>query len=139
MNNKGQAVFSEYVMIFFVVIAAAVAMTVYLQRGLQARIHDERNYIINLVSNSTVCDADCMKATGGSISYEYEPYYAEMLSDVVRNEVEKVGKTSGNPQVLGAIYYKSINQATQSVSTSNQLPPECADDVKNKPSYCTNF
>ena len=40
MNKKGQSVFSEYVMIFFVVIAAAVAMTTFVQRSFEARLHD---------------------------------------------------------------------------------------------------
>ncbi len=77
MNNKGQAVLSEYVMIFFVVIAALVAMTTFVQRGFEARIHDARNFMINAVINSSVCDANCLAATGGNISYEYEPYYLQ--------------------------------------------------------------
>ena len=60
MNNKGQSILSEYVMIFFVVIAAAVAMTIFVQRGFEARIHDARNFMINSVINSSVCDANCL-------------------------------------------------------------------------------
>ena len=140
MNNKGQAVLSEYVMIFFVVIAAAVAMTTFVQRGFEARVHDARNFMVDSVVNSGACDANCMMATGATgnqIPYEYEPYYAQILSDVGNNKQENAGETPGNAQVLGAIYTKSTNEATTTISTSNQMPPECAG--ANPPSYCSNF
>jgi len=129
MNNKGQAVLSEYVMIFFVVIAAAAAMTTFIQRGFEARIHDTRNFMINSVINSGACDANCLKAAGAAgnqIPYEYEPYYAQMLSDVQHNEAENTGATTGNAQVMGAVYTRSLNEATKIISTSSQLPPKCA-------------
>lgn len=142
MNNKGQAVLSEYVMIFFVVIAAVVAMTTFIQRGFEARVHDARNFVADAVTNSGACDANCLNAagiTGNQIPHEYEPYYAQMLSDVASNKQEDAGTTTGNAQVLGAVYTKSTNEATATISTSNQLPPECADGVNPKPSYCSNF
>ncbi len=129
MNNKGQAILSEYVMIFFVVIAAAVAMTTFIQRGFEARVHDARNFMINSVINSGACDANCLRATGAAgnqIPYEYEPYYAQMLSDVGHNEEENAEATAGNAQVIGAIYTKSLNEETKTISTSSQLPPGCA-------------
>ena len=125
MNNKGQAVLSEYVMIFFVVIAVAVAMTVFLQRGFEARIHDARNFMINSVMNNEVCDINCVQAAGGNIHYEYEPYYAQTISETGHNEQERTGATTGNPQALGAVYIKSTNEATTTNSTSYQLPAGC--------------
>jgi hypothetical protein len=127
MNNKGQSILSEYVMIFFVVIAAAVAVTTYVQRSFEARVHDARNYMIDAVNKSSVCDANCMAATGGSISHEYEPYYSEMVSDAVQNESDSTGAGAGNRQVLGAKYFKNLNEETQTTSTSVQLPPGCTD------------
>jgi len=141
MNNKGQAILSEYVMIFFVVIAAAVAMSTFVQRSFEARIHDARNFMVSAVTNSGACDANCLKATGaagGQIPFEYEPYYAQMLSDVAHNEDVKAGATTGNPQSLGAVYTKSSNEQTKIISTSTQLPPGCADGVSPKPSWCGN-
>jgi len=129
MNNKGQAILSEYVMIFFVVIAALVAMTTFVQRGLEARIHDARNFMINSVVNSGACDANCLKATGAAgnqIPYEYEPYYSIMAAGVQKNQQDTTGATTGNAQVLGAIYTRSSNEATQINSRSTQLQPECA-------------
>ncbi len=139
MNNKGQAILSEYVMIFFVVIAAVAAMTTFVQRGFEARVHDARNFMINSVMSSGACDANCLSATGAAgkqIPYEYEPYYAQVLSDVGKTQVENAGATTGNAQVIGAVYTKSMNEATTTVSTSKQLPPGCADGVNPKPSWC---
>ena len=125
MNNKGQAILSEYVMIFFVVIAAAVAMTTFVQRGFEARIHDARNFMINSVANSGACDANCLQAAGGNIAYEYEPYYAVSDASVWQNQQDAIGATTGNAQVLGAKYLQSSNEATQTIGNSTQLPP-CA-------------
>ena len=122
MNNKGQAILSEYVMIFFVVIAALVALTTFVQRGFEARIHDARNFMINSVTNSGACDANCLQATGGNIFYEYEPYYSIMAANVQKNQQDTTGAT----QALGAVYTGSSNEATQTNSTDCQLPPECA-------------
>jgi hypothetical protein len=146
MNNKGQSIFSEYVMIFFVVIAAAVAMTTFVQRGFEARIHDARNYLITTVNSA--CDANCMNATGAnSIPFEYEPYYEQFLSTVQNYERDASGATLGTPvkgpyssspliEGVGAIYLKAVNGEANSNSTSNQLPPECAG--ANPPPYCGN-
>ncbi len=130
MNNKGQAILSEYVMIFFIVIAAVAAMTTFVQRGFEARIHDARNFMINSVVNSGACDANCLSATGAvgnQIPYEYEPYYAQMLSDVGHNEQVNAGATTSSVNwSIGAVYTKSLNEETNTVSTSTQLPPKCA-------------
>ena len=101
MNNKGQTVLSEHVMVFFVVIAAIVAMTIFVQRSFEARIHDARNFMINGIMNSDVCDANCLAATGNAIHYEYEPYYAFSDSFVSQNKVDNQGAASGNSQVIG--------------------------------------
>jgi len=127
MNNKGQSILSEYVMIFFVVIAAAVAMTVFVQRGLEARVHDARNFMVDSVVKSGACDADCLKAAGGSISHEYEPYYAQMVSDVNHNQADTATAGQGNAQVLGVTYTKNSKDTTKTITTSSQLPPGCAD------------
>ena len=137
MNNKGQSILSEYVMIVFVVIAALVAMTVYVQRGLEARVHAARNYMVDSVLNSGACDANCLSATGGSISREYEPYYALMLTSVSQKAQDNAGITVGNAQVLGVIYARTSNEATKSISTSCQLPPECAQNPP--PDYCSSY
>jgi uncharacterized protein (UPF0333 family) len=126
MNNKGQTILAEYVMIFFVVIAAATAMTTFVQRGFEARVHDTRDFAINSVLSNSVCDANCVRAAGGNIFYEYEPYYAAMTSDVQQNQASNTEATAGNIQVIGGVYRNSLNEATTTNSVSYQLPPACA-------------
>jgi len=129
MNKKGQSILAEYVMIFFVAVAALVAMTLLVQRSFQARIHDARNYMTESVTNTGACDANCLAAagiTGNSIPHEYEPYYAQMLSDVQQNDIDNASIRQGNPQSIGAIYSKSVNHTTDTVSSSAQLPSGCA-------------
>jgi len=135
MNKKGQSVFTEYVMIIFAVIAVVVAMSTFVQRGFEGRIHDARNYLINAVSN--VCDANCQEATGSkTIPTEYEPYY-ELYNAIVENDQnEMTGATSGNSQILGAIYIKKESGASSTSSTSDQLPPACAGP--NPPICCSD-
>jgi len=139
MNNKGQSILSEYVMIFFVVIAALVAMTSFIQRGLEARVHDARNYMINSVANSAVCDANCLQAPGGKISYEYEPYYSQLIADVYQNSQESTGDARGKAWSIGAVYTKATNDATKSISKSIQLPPACADGANSGAVNCASL
>lgn len=139
MNKKGQSILSEYVMIFFVVIAALVAMTSFVRRGLNARIHDARNYMIDSVSNNNVCDANCVQAAGGKIAYEYEPYYTQMIADVYQNSQASTGITNGSAAEIGAIYTKSLNNLTRGTSTSFQLPPACADGANSDIVNCANL
>jgi hypothetical protein len=134
MNNKGQTVLSEHVMIFFVVVAALVTMTTFVQRGFEARIHDARNFMINSVMNNNVCDSNCMAATGNQIGNEYEPYYTQLISDTERNEEEYKGATQGSPAAIGAIYVNTMNEESKTFSISGQLPSECAGP--NPPSVC---
>ncbi len=139
MNNKGQAILSEYVMIFFVVIAAVVAMTTFIQRGLEARVHDARNFMIDSASTAlvNVCagNTDCTAAVGNKVPYEYEPYYAQMISDVGHKEQENAGETPSSVNwSIGAVYTKSLNEETQTNSFSVQSPP-CA-SANPVPSWC---
>jgi hypothetical protein len=133
MNNKGQTVLSEHVMIFFVVVAALVAMTTIVQRGFEARIHDARNFMINSVMNNSVCDSNCVAATG-NISYEYEPYYTQTIADTEHNEEDYKGATTGNSASIGAIYVNTMNEETKTISISGQLPSECVGP--NPPAVC---
>jgi hypothetical protein len=138
LNNKGQSVASEYVLIFFVVIAAVVAMTTMVQRALKGRVHDARNYMIDSVVNSGACDANCMAASNlnARIPYEYEPYYSQALSDVGSTKKD-TSTTRPSTRRGEAIYTQYSNESTTSISTANQLPPECTGS--NPPSYCANF
>lgn len=138
MNNHGQSILAEHTMVFFVAIAALVAMTAYVQREFQARIHDTRNFVLSQVmNNNSVCDANCVAAAGGNIYYEYEPYYEQVSSGV---QSASTTATGASPSLvnyaLGGRYYKGIDEQTNITATSGQAPPECADGANPKPSYC---
>jgi hypothetical protein len=120
-SHKGQSILSEYTMVIFLVIAALVAITVYVQRSIEARIHDARNFMIDSVANTSVCDANCLLATG-TISHEYEPYYTQTAANIQQGQSQELTAATGNAQVIGAIYGQFVNEDTQSNSVSNQLP-----------------
>ena len=134
-SQSGQSILSEHIMIFFVVIAVVAAITVYVQRALQARIHDARDYVISSVANSAVCDANCVRAAG-NITAEYEPYYTQMTVQSQQNNDQSRTSMPGKAMVIGAIYGKSFNEATQTGSVSCQQPPQCAGLSGTLPCYC---
>jgi hypothetical protein len=128
-SQNGQSILSEYTMVFFIVIAVVVAISVYVQRSFEGRIHDARNFAIDAVANSDVCDANCLMATGGVVKHEYEPYYTQMAASSQQNQDQTFTATSGNAQVIGAIYGHNEKVATQSNAVTNQLPPEAANET----------
>jgi len=73
-NRKGQNI-AEYSILIALVIAAAVAMQVYIKRGLQGRVADA-------VDNAPAVDL----GNAGTISFatkQYEPYYQDKSENVV--------------------------------------------------------
>jgi len=75
-NKKGQNI-AEYSILVALVIAAAVAMQVYIKRGLQGRIADA-------VDNAPAVDL----GEAGTVSFatkQYEPYYQDKLENVTSN------------------------------------------------------
>ncbi len=120
LGQKGQTSLPEYVVTFFIVVGVVVAMTTYIQRGLQARIHDAHKYMIKSASDH--CDQDCVDAAGGKITYEYEPYYGNITSDTDHSseETKKVFGTQGADGLFQVI--TNDDMSTQSVS--RQLPPK---------------
>ncbi len=124
-SQKGQASLPEYVVTFFVVIGAIVAITVYVQRGLQARTYDARNYMVAQAAKD--CDADCKAATSqvsnNAILPEYEPYYGQVDSKTTRESRQDNQLLQGGTT---GIFRKIINEETSSDTVSTQLPPKDA-------------
>ena len=120
---KGQTIMPEYIIAFFLVMTAMVAMTVYVQRALQARIHDARNYMINdAMAGINACGSDCQNASAdtfanGQLVKEYEPYYGQTNSIVDHTTTERKGMTPQNT-------FKQFSETTMVNSTSAQLPPK---------------
>ena len=83
---KGQST-AEYAILIGLVIAAAVAMQIYVKRGLQARVHDASQVLVRQTSNA----ADGLAASG-----QYEPYYIRSDFNVIRSSaVDSRMETTG--------------------------------------------
>lgn len=116
-KEHGQTSLSQYAVVFFLAIGALVAMTTFVQRALQARIRDTKLYMIDSVQG----------ITGINVTYEYEPYYANVstILDRTRNEDTRLlgGGATG-------IFRKTINGQIIANTTSEQKPPK---DVSTAP------
>lgn len=124
-HNKGQVLASEYVMIFFLVVGMIFAMSMYMRRGLQARIYDARNLMakhVNAVGHET--------GAVGNFYAEYEPYYAESTSQVTRKTGSIERLMAGGPKTTSGIYEVEytpglVNTTANVFSTTK--PPDAAD------------
>jgi len=125
-GNKGQSSLPEYVATFFIVIAAVVAMTVYIQRSIQARIKDSRDHMVSVAAGE--CGPDCRAAagiSGSGIPREYEPYYGRVDSRTSRNSSVNADLAGGADRA-DRQFYKNTEETVETTSTSSQLPPGAA-------------
>ena len=61
-SQHGSTSMAEYALTIFLVIGTVVAITTYVKRSLQARMHDARHYMITEVSKD--CDCNCKQTSG---------------------------------------------------------------------------
>ena len=91
-SQKAQTVLPEYVVGFFLVIAAMVAVSLYVQRALQARTRDAKIYMMDMAAQGCAqAGSGCLNAANaqdGRLRYEYEPYYTQAESQVDRAQTE---------------------------------------------------
>ena len=134
-NRKGQTIMSGYVITFFLVIGAVVAMMVYMQRAFQARIRDAKIYMVDMANHP--CDADCHAAIAqssdnrpgagarqaGDIAYEYEPYYGKTQTLTNHQQFENTELLEGGST---GIFRKQTSEQINAQTTSEQLPPKDA-------------
>lgn len=107
----------EYVIGVLLAVAAVVAMTVYVQRGIQARVRDSRNKMIVEVTQA----ANPRESEANfPVRIEYEPYYGNVVSDV-DSETRKVENFGGKG--LDRAYQRKFLFNTITSSRSQQLPP----------------
>ena len=117
-NNRAQATFGEYALIFILVIGMMTAMGVYFKRLIQGRLHDARNYTIYTVRD---------RASGyfnGNLYLEYEPYYSNVASFVSRSSDTQSNLVAGG---VTGIFRENINDKTSLQTYSVTLPPMNAD------------
>jgi len=132
-NKKGVSSIAEYLVTFFLVIGAFIAMSIYIQRNFQARMRDARSYMINSVSEQCVSNPNCMQATGlqgnSSIGLQYEPYYAQATSDTISNKTSHKGLEGAGVGSEG-IFIAHAEAKSNVTSYSNQLAPFMAENDK---------
>ena len=116
-TNKAQAVMGEYVLVFFLAIGMVTAMTIYFRRAVQARIHDARDAMLNIVVNRTA------GYYTGNIQIGYEPYYGSTVSMVVRQEN---ATTNLLPGATTGIFRKTSDAVTAVQTHSETAPPRDA-------------
>ncbi len=120
ISNKGQTVTPEFVVIFFLAIAAVVASTVYIQRGLQARVRDARLYMVDMATSGcqSALGADCegLSTTTGKFKVEYETYYGQQQAEI--------GRTVADNKIFNtAAHAHETFQQTVTRSSSEQRAP----------------
>ncbi len=99
-SKKGQNM-AEYSILIALIVAAAIGMKVYVQRGMQARIHDESDALINKISNDAVVKTSWTEISKANVTAvkQYEPDYLtkEATTETVKDEekytLEKGGTT----------------------------------------------
>ena len=115
-NQRGQSS-GEYAIVFAVVLAALVAMQVYVKRGAQGRLKigvdqytKAGTTALSWLNETIPGGADDVKLTpsANTAKGQYEPYYAE--SD---NKISRRGQTTDDVDLAGNRITKSITQANQ--------------------------
>lgn len=124
-THKGQAILPEHVITFFVLMGAIIAMSAYVQRALQARTRDARNFAMDMAAQGcSSVGSGCLAAAGGAVVNgtfvkEYEPYYGRSTSIVTRTQDAQKGMVGGD-------FVRNTTDQTQVVTQSGQLPPQDA-------------
>ena len=105
-SKRGQNT-AEYAILIGVIVAAAIAMQVYIRRGVQARMKDAVDFTLT-------ADDDA----GGNIfsgNLQYEPYYDQGSTYTTTSS----GQVSEQLQIGGGVVKDSISQYTD--RTGNQV------------------
>ena len=118
-NNRAQAISSEYVMVFFIVIAVSTAMTIYFKRSIQARMRDARMYMVKEIITRT----NGVNFVGNGIWVEYEPYYTHQIAQTDRFASVNTFLLPSLPASSG-IFRQNPDIITSTEVFSNVLPPK---------------
>lgn len=106
-SRKGQNT-AEYAILIGVIVAAAIAMQIYIRRGMQARIKDAVDF------TKTADDDAGGYLFGNNAMSQYEPYYLQS-----NYETMQAGNTYEQQEIGGGMIRNSISDITQ--RTGNQV------------------
>lgn len=96
-SRKGQNT-AEYAILIGVIVAAAIAMQIYIRRGMQARIKDSVDFTMT---------ADDDSGNGLFTQSQYEPYYSNTGFTTTQDSSQ-----SEQLQIGGGVVKDSISQGT---------------------------
>jgi uncharacterized protein (UPF0333 family) len=105
-NKKGQNT-AEYAILISLVVAAIVAMQVYAQRALQARVRDASKFLTDVGGN-----------TLGN-TQQYEPYYQES-SYTIDSSSDETRRLGTNQVELATNETRTRNSAGKTTTTYNE-------------------
>ena len=100
-SRRGQNT-AEYAILIGVIVAAAIAMQLYIRRGMQARVKDAVDYTKTGVN--TTGDYACLFQ-----SAQYEPYYMNTTYDTVQQG------TTNETAIAGGMQRSYVDTTTQRV------------------------
>lgn len=101
LNSKRGQNTAEYAILIGVIVAAAIAMQIYIRRGMQARVKDAVDF-------TRTADDDSGNAL--FTQSQYEPYYLQ-----TNYMTSQVGQTAEELQTGGGVVKSSISDATSRV------------------------
>ncbi len=116
-NNTAQIIFGEYVLVLFLIVAAATGMTVYFKRAIQARIHDA-----TVLTAQTVTTTVPRNYYVGNVYAQYEPYYLNTASGIEQTSFAQE-KLLGSFNRTTGIFRKTTNDGTAVKTDSDTAAP----------------
>ena len=118
-SHRAQANISEYAITFAVVVATILAMSFYVKRVVQGRIHDGANHIVDRMR--------LHPEFKGNIWVQYEPYYAKSDSLTARKAGSDTMLLDETPPTSSGIFKKIFFDGKDRASQSFQLPAKKAE------------
>lgn len=125
--KKAQTIMGEYLLIFFLIIGVATAMTIYFRRVVQARIRDARVTMIDIVRSRTNVLVNGKPAYAGPLFYEYEPYYLNAITNSMRSDTLRDGLGSGGSSGIAT---QSLDEFRRAATRSDTAAPKDADTLE---------
>lgn len=153
INQNGQAVFGEYVLVIFLVAGVLAAMGVFFQRAFQGRIRDTHKTMAETVLGTIgggglasmrpvirggqepgespiedIIQVDSSSDYTTSYYSQYEPYYVVSDSDIYHKDEGTTELIPIHGTTTG-IFKKEFYEENRRITTSETLPPKDADDA----------
>ena len=126
-NKKGQTT-AEYAILFSLVLAAAIAMQIYVKRGMQAKMKSGTDAYTSV--SGTITSAGLGSADFGDLD-QYEPYYQESSYDRYQESIEQEHMGAGKviKEKVSDVSGSATGGYDQQVSGANKAERDARDAV----------